>query len=238
MKLSEAIVQAWHHQRETAPRRALVKEAFDATRRLPGIRDAPAGEIRPALLQALAARGIHDFSERSLDPMVRAIQTSRTSVLADYALTGVQKTREAVAWLKEHEVPAWLNPPRHAVPLDASSAVERALGQIDLDPRDLDLLARLFADAPVPIHLPEEVDGLEPRFPCWLNLEDADDPASKVIVHVGKHTLGRLKSEAAAATRPALKQLARRGKALLASAELRGSTPATVRIEVRLMVSS
>ena len=112
MRLSEAFRQAWQHQRATAPRRALVKEAFDATRRLPGIRDAPGDEIRPALLQALAARGIHDLTEGSLDPMVRAIQTSRTSVLADYALTGVQKTRAAVAWLKEHETPAWLNPPR------------------------------------------------------------------------------------------------------------------------------
>jgi hypothetical protein len=237
MKLSEAFVEAWQRQRETAPRRALVKQAFETTRRLPGIKQASSDEIRSALVTALAARGIDDCPPRSIDVMIRAIQTSRTSVLADYAITGVQKTREVVAWLKEHQVPAWLAPPDNAVSVDRLDDVEVVVAEVDLEPRDLALLARLLAEAPVPVHLPEEVDDLEPYFRCWLDLENAQDPQSAVVVHAGKHLLGRLDVEAAAMVRSEVMRLVRRRKVLLAGAELHGATPETVSVEIRLVVS-
>ncbi len=238
MKSSDAFRAAWQQQRATAPRRALVKEAFDATRRLPGIRDAPAVEIREALRFALKARGIEHFSDRRLDPLTRAIQTSRTSVLADYALTGLQKSREVAAWLQEHSVPEWMNPPGRAVPMAAAADAERFLGWVELEPRDLPLLTRLLAEAPVPLHRPGEDGRFEPSFPCWLVLASRRDPASAVRVHVGKHVLGRLDAEAAATVRPELVRQARWRRALLAHAELHGSTAERARVRVWLVLGS
>jgi hypothetical protein len=231
--------EVWREARErswrTAPRRAAVRAAFEATRTTPGTKRLSSEEIRAVLTTELQAREISDCSETTVATMVQAIETSRPQVVAELVFGGVHKAAAAWRLLGEHRMPGWLNPPPEAEFLPADEVDHVMTTQVLLQPTDPLLLRRLVADIrPSSAATTGDAESLG-VFLCWLELDPVTPGA--VVVHAGVAVLGRLPNGAAGQVAEQLSALVKQGHFQTVEAELSGDTVETADVTPFVPVS-
>ena len=229
MELSDVWRQARAKSAANSPRRAAVREAFEATQALPGVKTWPVEDIRAALAAQLEARGIELQSESQMDLMLQALQTSRKQLVLDLSVKGARKAWHGIQVLKEHAIPTWLNSPDNAEYVRLSDDSVHLTTRVVLAPSDPRLPARIFAEVPPPWG-----DEDARLFQLWLSA--AAGPGGAVLVHAGTETLGRLEPDVADRVRPQLRRLARESRPQRVSAELRGHSVENMTIDVHLAV--
>jgi hypothetical protein len=226
--------RAWAEARAkrvaNAPRRAALREAFEATKPLRG---QPAEQIRTRLRREAAAHGIADLTPRQLDLLVEAVVTSPRRTILRATARQLKAVRQVFSEPEAHLMPTWTLPP------DGTASLRWRPDQVDvpttaeLDPNAAEVIARLFREVPREWGSPHETaEDLNRDFLCWLSAEPGDTAAGTLTVHVGEQMIGRIPAVNAKPVRQMM--VGHRVPTLAVHAVVVGEDPSTGRIELHL----
>lgn len=225
--------QAWANARAKreadAPRRAAIREAFEATKPLKG---RPTEQVRARLQRELAARGVN-LTPRQLEILVEAVTTSPRGTAFREARRYVKAVKELFGEAKAHTIPAWTLPPEGWTRLARRDDQEAILVKVEADAAATDVIARLFREIPREWGTADELeDELARAFLCWLSVEPTDEAAGTVTVHAGRQVIGHVNAAAAGPVRQLLS--AESERALVVEAVVVGDDAETGSIQLYL----
>lgn len=226
--------QAWANARAkreaNAPRRAAIREAFEATK---PFKARPAEQVRARLPWELAARGVNDLTPRQLDILLEAVTTSPRGTAFREARRYVKAVKELFGEAKAHTIPEWTLTPEGWTRLARRDDEEAVLVKVEADAAATGRYRPAVREIPRQWGTADEPeDELARAFLCWLSAEPTDEPAGTVTVHAGRQVIGHLNAAAAGPVRQMLS--AEGAGTLVVEAVVVGDDPETGSIQLYL----